>query len=526
MPRLRPARPQAIFGLGACVAAFVVASTAGAWAQTSNELSPETGWNPEDDPPRFLKRQEYGNPPGSGAGKTGFISTNPRRPPRSSTPATRTIYDISAPPLAPVQTVRVAPAPAQAPLPPSYSLPPPLPATDPVVTGSIPPPPKRKPQPETDPYEPLGIRAGSFIWLPAIELSGGYDNNPHRAKDGEGSSLFIVAPELQAKSDWARHEVRANLRGSYTTYDSAPSLDRPYFSATLDERLDWTRQTRIELQQRFLVSTDTPGSPNFQADVAKPTIYTNVGGSAGIKHRFNRLEVGGKLSVDRTQYEASELTDGTTAGNDDRNFSDFGLELRGSYELTPGVKPFVALETDSRVHDLATDSFGVRRDSIGLAPRIGTSFELTRLLTGDVSVGYLTRTYDDPRLKELSGATMDASLVWLATALTKATFTAKSSVYENTDPAVSGVFARDFGVQLDHSFRPWLVGTLKLGFGFDDYVGSSREDNRFLAGAELTYKLNRMVQIKGELRHEQRSSNVSDQDYKANIFLLGLRLQR
>lgn len=498
----------------------------GVLAQTSNELSPEIGWNPEDEPPRFLKRSEYGNPPGSGAGRTGFVSTNPRRPPPSATRGTRTAYDIPAPPLAPVQTVRVAPVPALPPLPPSYSLPPLRPASDPVVTGSIPPP-KRKPQqPETDPYEPLGIRTGSFIWLPAIELSGGYDSNPHRTTDGDGSSLFIVAPELQAKSDWERHEVRANLRGSYTAYGSASSLDSPKFSATLDQRLDWTSQTRIELQQRFLVATNTPGSPNFQADVAKPTIYTNLGGSAGIKHKFNRLEVGGKLSVDRTRYDDSELTDGTTASNDDRNFSDFGLELRGSYEITPGIKPFVALEADSRVHDLATDSSGFRRDSKGFAPRIGTSFELTRLLTGDVSVGYLTRTYDDPRLEKLSGVTADTSLVWLATALTKVTFTAKSSVYESTEANVSGIFARDFGVKLDHSFRPWLIGALKLGFGLDDYVGPSREDNRFSAGAELTYKLNRMVWIKGELRHEQRSSNVADQDYAANIFLLGLRLQR
>ncbi len=521
MPRLRPARPQATFGLGVCVAAFaLVASAAGVVAQTSGVLSPEGDWNP-DDPPRFLKRSEYGNPPGSSAGSTGFVSTNPRR--KTQKP-TRSNYDVPAPPLPLVQTVRVAPIYAQPPQPPSYSLPP-LPAADPVTTGTIPLP-KQKRAPETDPYEPLGIRAGSFILRPAIELGGGYDSNPDRAVNGQGSSLFIVAPELKARSDWERHEFRADLRGSYTGYGSESSLNNPTFESKLDGRIDWTSQTRIELQNRFLISTDTPGSPNFQAGVAKPTIYTNVGGSAGLAHRFNRLEVGGKFSVDRTSYRASELTDGTTASNAGRNFNEYGLELRGSYELTPGIKPFVTLEADRRVHDLSIDSFGIQRDSKGFSPRLGTSFELTRKLTGDVSVGYLTRTYKDPSLAELRGAIADASLVWSATPLTTATFTANSAASESTDTDVSGILARDFGVQFDHSFRPWLIGTLKLGYGLDDYVGSAPAATRLSAAAELTYKLTRSVQIKGELRHEQRSSNAADQGYSANIFLLGLRLQR
>jgi hypothetical protein len=104
-------------------------------------------------------------------------------------------------------------------------------------------------------------------------------------------------------------------------------------------------------------------------------------------------------------------------------------------------------------------------------------------------------------------------------------FTARSSVYESTDPDISGVLARDFGVQVEHSFRDWLFGTLKLGYGLDDFVGSSRVDNRLSGSAALTYKLNRNAQFKGELRREQRTSNESDQDYAASIFMLGLRLQ-
>jgi hypothetical protein len=40
---------------------------------------------------------------------------------------------------------------------------------------------------------------------------------------------------------------------------------------------------------------------------------------------------------------------------------------------------------------------------------------------------------------------------------------------------VSGTLTRDFTLQADHSFRRWLIGTLKVGYGLDDYEGLFRE---------------------------------------------------
>ena len=42
----------------------------------------------------------------------------------------------------------------------------------------------------------------------------------------------------------------------------------------------------------------------------------------------------------------------------------------------------------------------------------------------------------------------------------------------------------------------------------------------------LTYKLNRMMSVKGEIRHDWLNSTVPGVDYTATAFLLGMRLQR
>jgi uncharacterized protein (PEP-CTERM system associated) len=91
---------------------------------------------------------------------------------------------------------------------------------------------------------------------------------------------------------------------------------------------------------------------------------------------------------------------------------------------------------------------------------------------------------------------------------------------------VSGDFSRDFSLEVDHAFRRWLIGTLKVGYGHDIYVGSERTDNRYFASAGIAYKLTRDMQVRAELRRDWLHSTISTADYTATAILVGLRLQR
>jgi hypothetical protein len=386
--------------------------------------------------------------------------------------------------------------------------------------------PRRSPPRAVDAFEPLGIRAGSFELRPSVDFTLGYDANPSHLPAGKSSVFTVVEPALLARSNWSQHEVSATLRGSYTEYASLASSNRPLLDLKTNARIDVLRDTAINLEARYLLSTDYPGSPNLPADIAKLPIFTTTGGTAGLTQRFNRLELSGKATFDRTVYQDSQLTDGTTSSNHDRDYDQIGVQARASYELTPGVKPFVQLEADTREHDVAVDRNGFQRDSRALTPRVGTTFELSRILTGEASVGYLSRHYQDPNLQDLSGVVADASLKWEATGLTTATLTASSRGEEVVAAGVSGALRRDVGLQVDHAFRRWLIGTLKFGYGFDKYFGDGRNDQRTSLGAAIVYKLNREIWLRGEYRYDQLRSNAPGVDYDANVFLVGLKLQR
>jgi len=385
---------------------------------------------------------------------------------------------------------------------------------------------RRRVTPEEDAYAQLGLRTGAFLVLPAIETIGGYDTNPARTPNGRGSAFITVAPELLAKSDWTRHEVTATLRGSYTAYGATPELDRPAFDGKVTGRLDVTRDTALLGEGTLVVGTDNPGSPNVQAGLSRFPIYTTLGGSLGLLQRFNRLEFAVKGTAERTEYQDSVFTDGTTQSNKDRDFNRYAILMRTSYDLMPGIKPFVEAGVDTRQYDLQFDSSGLQRDSNGWTVRAGSTLSFHRLLTGEFAVGYLQRNYVDPTLQPIQGPTLDAALVYAFSALTNLKLTANTLVTETTVPGTSGVFTRNVGFEVEHAFRRWLIGAVKFNYGADDYVGSPRKDDRYAISGTLIYKLNRMMQLKAELREEWLRSTVPTAEYTATVMLLGMRLQR
>ena len=375
-----------------------------------------------------------------------------------------------------------------------------------------------------DPYAPLGMRAGSFILLPSLDLAGTYSTNPQHASTGPSAAMSgVVMPELQAVSDWDRHSLTADIIGSWTQYgeNQVPSLNVPYFSSTVDGRVDVTRDTQIVVENRYLLNTDNPGSPNLQAQLARLPINTDLGGTLGIAHEFNRLSFALLGTFDTAQYDNSLLTNGQQVSNAARNFNETAGILRLSYDLDPGLKPFVQVEEDQRIHGLDP-----QRNSTGTTVQVGGDVDLFGTLTGEMAGGWLVRSYDDPTLPNVSGFIANGQLIWQATPLTTAKLGAASEVYETTVVGASGQFTRDLNLEVDHAFVPWIIGILQTGYGTDNYVGSPLRDTRYFVSAGLTYKMTREVQLRTQVRQDWQSATQPGFGFTATSVLVGMRLQR
>jgi hypothetical protein len=489
-------------------------------------------------PSRIGHIPTYGLPAASGASDSGFDSLNRTRrkpkfypgqtrpkPPGPGTPA----------PVAQGQAmsngrVRLSILPSE-----TAHKPPIPPAMAGTVDGQ---PPRKRLKVDDDPFGPVGDYAGSFLIKGAVELRGGYDTNPGRLPTPLGAPFWVVAPEFLAVSDWERHALVADLRGSFTGYGNslppivdgaispAPTnINRPDFLGHIDGRIDVTEDTRLTSQLRLRVAIDNPGSPNIQAGLAAYPVYATFGSTVGVDQKFNRLDIAGGATFDRTVYQNSTLTDGTIASNADRAFNQYGGVGRVSYELTPAVKPFVEVEGDSRFHDQYLDNNGYARNSSGGYAKAGTSFEFSRLLTGEISVGYMARDYVDPRLDRLAGMLTASSLTWTATPLTTAKYYSTTSIDEVIVPGVSGVLTHTYTFEVDHDFRRWLTAIGKFTYGTYDYQGDGRFDRTYSLEGDLIYKLTRNLWIKGTLQWNSLNSNVAGASSTSTVVLLGVRLQ-
>lgn len=395
---------------------------------------------------------------------------------------------------------------------------------------------------QVDPFAPVGLRLGSFLVLPSVDATLGYDTNPTRAASRtatggapatpiRGSAFSQVTGDIIAISDWSRHEVAARLRGSYTSFFDATDVNRPDLAATVTGRLDISRESRLFAEGRYVLGATSAGSANLPsltggARLTGLPLTHQFGATLAGEQDLGRLRLTLRGSLDRFTFDDAPVSSGPAIDQSSRNYNAAGLRLRTAYELTPGLRPFVEVGVERRTFDTPVTLAGAQQGSTALTARAGASFEITRLITGEVSGGVIQRRNADPRFGSVNAPVIDGSLVWTPSALTTVTLTARSTIDETTIVNSSGIERRDFGLQVEHGFRRWLTGTARLGVGFDRYDGTTRRDTRMLASLGLVYRANRNLQIRGEIRHERLQSSQPGTDFTANVMLVGLRLQR
>ena len=385
--------------------------------------------------------------------------------------------------------------------------------------------------PGDDAFAPTGVRVGDLRLLPFVEASTGFQTNPNQVTAGvRSSSELRVDAGTTIASDFSNHSLTGNLRGGYSLFPSNSLANRPDISGLLDGRIDVTRDTKINTEARLIIVTQTPGSPllavpNSVFITGRPLI-TSEGATLGVAHQFNRLLLDLRGTFDRTQFGDATQSDGSIFRYSQDNYNDFGVLARASYELTPGIVPFVETGYDARVRDSDVDLSGYRRNSRGVLARAGSSFEFFGHLTGTVSAGYADRHYDDPRLSNLRGPTIDGSLVYAFSPLTTITLRANTTLSETILPGASGAISRLVSLEVAHIFfRHFTVSGIAT-YQPNEYQGVVVQEAFTQFTLKGAYSFNREVQLIASASQQNLQSSLIGNGFKDTTFLLGVRLQR
>ena len=309
---------------------------------------------------------------------------------------------------------------------------------------------------ELDPYTPTGIKLGTFILFPEIELTTVWNSNVFSSPVAQSDTLAEFQPTVRLISDWSNHALEFRAAGDLSAHSDFSSEDDRAYDFGLRGRIDITRRTTAQgsitrsraQEDRSAIDAATAGD---RASVTTQAV------AAAFNHRFNRLSV-------QLRGGVTDTADSDTGFSRDRDTLERRMALRGSWEFKPDLRAFGEVEGNDREFEAASIVDGRRRDSDGLRLRGGISFgETSETLRGEVSVGYARQDLADPLLEDAEGAIIDANLAWRVTGLTSLLFTAASDISSVTRTNGSGAaLERRVGLEARHAFRRHLIGSAAI----------------------------------------------------------------
>jgi len=404
-------------------------------------------------------------------------------------------------------------------------------------------------------YAQKGIRAGSFMLLPKFENTNEYNSNiyyrdtnvaPGQKSGVVSSYVAHFRPGVDIRSDWNRHAFNLNFDSDITEY--ARYTDQNNYQdlkTNMDGRLDITRDANLSGGFGYNSLHEQRGSPD-QVNGVGPTFYDTKVMRGFYNQKFNRVSLKAGLDSSRFDYENVQSSTGSVLQMTSRNHWEYAPSMRVGYEIQPEYEAFVkfvykqmdydGLVYANGVYDPLDPSKGAyNRNSTGYNALGGLAFDLTDLITGDMSVGYLERNYQDGRLQSISGINGFLNLKWRPTALTTVTSRISRDINETTQNGVSGVYATGIALGVEHELKRNILLKLSGNYSYNDYKGydpnassiyaMNRTDNVYGGLASAKYLLNRNLSADLSYAYQTRDTNYVYSNYDVHQVMLNLKGQ-
>lgn len=379
-------------------------------------------------------------------------------------------------------------------------------------------------------YDPIPIPVGGFTLLPTATVRLETTDNFRASNiNREGDVYVTLRPAASLNSTWSRHQLSANAFYERRIHFKLGNEDSSSFGSTVRGLYDISRQTRVSGEvsgQRAVESRSALGS--FRGSL-EPVRYDTLRATLGVSHSINDLELTGRGSAETYNFRDAKIGGGGQIDQDFRDFDRLTVGGNARYALRNGIGVIGSLQYDRTQYDFGPGTAGfvpgtdLDRGSSGVSALAGASLELTRLIFGTIQAGYLSRRYDDPLLRDISGLSFSANVLWNPTPLTSVTLRAGRSVEESASTTFSGNTRSDFSVRVDHELFRYVLISGDLGYDRFRANGPGPRGNEYTAGLAARYLIDRRFTLTGSVRSARRSSDIAGLRYNATSGSIGVR---
>jgi len=357
--------------------------------------------------------------------------------------------------------------------------------------------------------DPVGVRLGPLTVTPVISAAAGHDSNVTlRSTNKIASSFYTLSPGLTLATRGGVHRYYARYQGNYGFYASSSRDDYEDHAVALGANSEWTSRLRTRLNYDFFRGHDPRGAT--AAAVNAPDRWdTNVlRGFVAYGARGAQGNIEADLGIGNKRY----ATNRTVTAARDYEHADVG----GAFylRLRPSVYGFVQARAGRFDYNTNTTL-----DSTEMRYFAGLRWEATAKTQGAVKGGYMTKSFSDASRPDASSYTYDASVKWSPLTYSVFLLSGVRTFSEQTSGG-SYILTDNATVVWNHDWSSRVRSTLLYGHGRDVHEGINRTDTRQNVGVKASYGFRRNLRLGGEVRNEERSSNVANVDYKRTVVLI------
>ena len=355
-------------------------------------------------------------------------------------------------------------------------------------------------------YEPVGIRAGSWMFNPSLTAGGFYDSNVFSSNTAKRSDIAaVVEPTLRARTLWERHGMDLKLNAQSTIYNQNSSLDQTNAGLKGNGWLDIAHDMVLLTNFQVAHLHEGVGTLSAPSNAISPTPYDLLSGDVTLRKEFNRLTASIGLRTDSYDFGSTRAQDGSVINQDARDGQLYSLHSRIDYAISSTLGWFGGVEGNQR--DIRGTP-GHSLDSQGYRALSGITIGLSNLVTGEFGAGYVQQRFDDPTIGTIEGPSYRARLTWRPTRLLDVHVNAEQLVTQTSDTSSTGVLANAVQVGLDYELRRNVIVSLAAGYENDRFFGQIREDNVITSDTRVKYLMNRFSAVSAYYRYTNRDSDT------------------
>jgi hypothetical protein len=386
----------------------------------------------------------------------------------------------------------------------------------------------QRPRPE---YQPVGARIGDFFLYPSAEAEGYWDSNVFYAPHAKGDFYTSLRPSAALESDWGTDQLNFMANAEVRRFATQVSENQTNYNLTTNGRLDILHGEYLAGGLSFQNAHEERYAPSSAPTQIHPTEYQESSGALRFVRERGIIGLQFNGNVDYYSYDNVFTTTGTQLRESDRNRVEVYGGPKVTYEIMPGYHAFIAGAANDRIYQSTYDINGLKRSSHGFEVDIGTDVLISKLISGEIYVGYLQQNYDDSRLPSIHSPGFGGKLLWNVTPLTSIRATASRTVQEvdlfetTAQASVTAALESAFGVSVEHELLPNILLTGGGSFTSDDYQGTTRTDNTIQGDIGVSYLLNRMWSTGLDVSYQNRTSNTSGVSFSRALVGARIRLQ-